>query len=112
MTMVFPGGSDLSQQDKAPFHTAPIVQEWFEEHDEEFKVLRWPQMLNSIEHLWDQNVRFTEAISRNLQDMKDLLLTSWCQKPQNTFRGLVESMPRLVGSFLVACGGPTAYVLV
>jgi len=29
------GGSDLFQQDKAPCHTAPIVQECFEDHDEE-----------------------------------------------------------------------------
>ncbi|KAK3564956.1 hypothetical protein QTP86_031112 [Hemibagrus guttatus] len=25
----------------------------------------------------------------NLQDLKDLLLTSWCQIPQHTFRDLV-----------------------
>ncbi|KAK3554624.1 hypothetical protein QTP70_029675 [Hemibagrus guttatus] len=30
----------------------------------------------------------------NLVDLKDLLLTSWCQIPQHTFRDLVESMPR------------------
>jgi len=41
MTMVFPGGSALFQQDNAPGRTAHIVQECFEEHDEEFKVLPW-----------------------------------------------------------------------
>ncbi|XP_047013707.1 chloride intracellular channel protein 5a isoform X2 [Ictalurus punctatus] len=37
-----------------------------------------------------------EALPSNLQDLKDLLLTSWCQIPQHTFRSLVESMPRRV----------------
>ena len=31
--------SGLSQQDNAPCHTAQMVWEWFEECDEEFKVL-------------------------------------------------------------------------
>jgi len=56
MSTLFPDGSGLFQQDNAPCHTAHIVQEWFEEYDEEFKVLPWDpnsQNLNPIEHLWD-----------------------------------------------------------
>ena len=34
-----------------------------------------------------------EAPPLNLQDLKDLLPTSWCQIPQHTVRGLVEFMP-------------------
>ncbi|KAK3531960.1 hypothetical protein QTP86_002242 [Hemibagrus guttatus] len=52
--------------------------------------------LNPIEHLWDvldKQVRSMEAPPRNFQDLKDLLLTSWCQIPQHTFGDLVESMP-------------------
>ena len=41
---VFPDGRDLSRQDNVPCYTAKIVQEWFERHDEEFKVLSWPLM--------------------------------------------------------------------
>ncbi|MCJ8743381.1 hypothetical protein PDJAM_G00093370 [Pangasius djambal] len=100
MATVFPNGSGLFQQDNAPCLTAKIVQEWFEEHDKEFKVLTWPPNspdLNPIEHLWDvmdKQGQSMEAPPHNLQDLKDLLLTSWCQIPQHTFRGLVESMPR------------------
>ncbi|XP_053481040.1 carcinoembryonic antigen-related cell adhesion molecule 5-like isoform X3 [Ictalurus furcatus] len=53
--------------------------------------------LNLIKHLWDvlhKQVQSMEASPCNLQDLKDLLLTSWCQIPQHTFRGLVESIPR------------------
>jgi len=76
MTVVFPSGSGLFQQDNAPCHTAHIVQEWFEEHDEEFKVLPWSPNspdFNPSEHLWDvrdQQVRSTAAPPRNLQDLK------------------------------------------
>ncbi|KAK3524375.1 hypothetical protein QTP70_028018, partial [Hemibagrus guttatus] len=65
---------------------------------------RWREMiryLNPIQHLWyvlDKQVRSMEAPPHNLQDIKDLLLTSWCQIPQHTFRDLVESMPRQLWS--------------
>ena len=39
-----------------PCYTAKIVQEWFEDHNKEFKVLPWPPNstdLNLIKHLWD-----------------------------------------------------------
>ncbi|KAF7640777.1 hypothetical protein LDENG_00015010, partial [Lucifuga dentata] len=91
-------------------HTAEIVQEWFEEHDKEFKVLTWPPNspdLNPIEHLWDvmeKQVRSMEVPPPYLQDLKDLLLKSWCQIPQDTFRGLVESMPQQVRAVLAARG--------
>ena len=51
--------------------------------------------LNPFEHLWDvleQQGLSMEAPPHSLQDLKDLLLTSWCQIPQTTFRGLVESI--------------------
>ncbi len=115
MATVIPDGSGLFQQDNVPCHTAKIVQEWFEEHYKELKVLTWPPNspeLNLIEHLWDvleKQVRSMQAPPCNLQDLKDLLLMSWCQIAHDTFRGLVESMPRRVRAVLAAQGGPTQY---
>ncbi|KAF7642467.1 hypothetical protein LDENG_00257450, partial [Lucifuga dentata] len=88
MAAVFPDGTGPFQQDNAPCHAVNIVQEWFEEHDKELQVLTWPPNspdFNPIQHLWDvleKQVRSMEALPRNFQDLKDLLLTSWCQIPQ------------------------------
>ncbi|KAK3544158.1 hypothetical protein QTP86_003944 [Hemibagrus guttatus] len=70
-------------------HKAEMVQEWFDEHNNEFEVLTWPPNspdLNPIEHLWDvldKQVRSMEATPHNLQELKDLLLTSWFQYPRD-----------------------------
>lgn len=45
-----------------------------------------------------------------LNDLNDLLLTSWSQIPQQTFRGLVESIIRLVMDVLLAKERPTHYL--
>lgn len=115
MEAVFPDGSGFFQQDDVSCHKAKTVQEWFEEHNNEFKVLTLPPNspdLNLINHLWDtldKQVQSMEAPPCNLQDLKDLLLTSWCQIPQYTFRGLVESMPERVRAALSAKGRPTQH---
>lgn len=41
------------------------------------------------------------------QDLKYLLLASWCQIPHDTFRGLVESMTQWVRAVLETRGTPT-----
>ncbi|KAK3516157.1 hypothetical protein QTP70_005397 [Hemibagrus guttatus] len=73
--------------------------------------------LNPMKHLWnalDKQVRSMEASPHNLQDLKDLLLTSWCQIPQHTFRDLVESMPRWVRAALAAkgCDEETCFLMI
>ncbi|KAK3573262.1 hypothetical protein QTP86_019240, partial [Hemibagrus guttatus] len=91
-------------QDSAPCHKAKIVQEWFDEHNKGFEVLTSNSAdLNPIGHLWnvlDKQVQSMEAPPLNLKDLQDLLLTSWCQIPQHTFRDLVESMLRWVRAVL------------
>ena len=89
--------------------------EWFEKHDKEFKVLSWPPNstdLNPIEHLWDlleKQIQSMETTPHNSQALKDLLLMSWCQIPEYTFRGLLESVHREIKAIVVAWGGPTQY---
>ena len=108
-------GSGLFQQDNAPCHKAKMVQEWFEEHNNQFEVSPWPPDspdLNPIQHLWDvlDKVQSMEAPPCNFQNLKDLLPTSWFQIPQHTFRGLVESMSGQVRAVLEAKGGPYTIV--
>ncbi len=76
METVFPGGCGLFRQDNAPCHKAKMVQEWFEENNNEFEVLTWPPNspdLYPIEHLWvmlNKQVRPMEVPPRNLQDLQ------------------------------------------
>jgi len=39
VTKMFSGGIGIFQQENAPCQTAQIAQEWFEEHDEDSKLL-------------------------------------------------------------------------
>ena len=92
-------------------HTAKIVQEWFEEHNDEFSVLIWPpdsSDLNPIEHLWDvldKQVPSIEAPPHNLQGLKDA-----ANILEHTSRGVVESMPLRVKAVLAEKGGPPTAV--
>ncbi len=73
-------------------HYKKKVQEWCEEHDKSSRsgfVLQISQI--SIWDVLDQQIWPMEARPHSLHELKDLLLMSWCQKPQDTFRGLVES---------------------
>ncbi|GFT13555.1 transposable element Tcb1 transposase [Trichonephila clavipes] len=54
MRIAFPQDDGIFQQDNARCHTAASVRAWFEEHQDEFPVLPWPENssdLNLIEHL-------------------------------------------------------------
>lgn len=113
MNSVFPDGSGYFQQDSTTCCTSDSVQEWFEEHDDEFKELTWPPDspdLNPMEQLWDvldKQIRSMNASPlTSLEELKNLLQASWSQIPQDTFRGLVESMPLRVKEVLQSRGGP------
>lgn len=91
METVFPDGRGLFLQDNASCHKA----KWFRNGlwstttslRSLFAVQNSPD-LNPITHLWDV---LNKLSNLNLQDLKDLLLTSWRQIPQHTFRGPVDS---------------------
>lgn len=55
----------------------------------------------------DKQVWFLKAPQHNLQNLKDL---SWCQTPQNTFRGLMESPPPWVRTCLQQMGAKSVLV--
>ncbi|KAG7329195.1 hypothetical protein KOW79_007369 [Hemibagrus wyckioides] len=96
---VFPNDSGFFQQNIAAYHTAKIVQEWFEEHDNEFSV----SLASNFPRSPIQSVgcpRQTHLIHGG----STLQLTLWCQIPQHTFSSLVESNPQWVITVLVAHG--------
>ncbi|KAK3562931.1 hypothetical protein QTP86_011615 [Hemibagrus guttatus] len=74
-------------QDNAPCHKAEMVQEWFDDHNNQFEVLTPPPTspdLNPIQHLWDmlyKQVPSMEAPPHNLQDLKDLICSQQCTYP-------------------------------
>ncbi|KAK3560338.1 hypothetical protein QTP86_006422 [Hemibagrus guttatus] len=76
METLFPDGCVLFQQDNAPCHKAEMVQEWFDDHNNQFEVLTPPPNspdLNPIQHLWDvldKQVRSMETPPYNLQGPK------------------------------------------
>lgn len=94
--MIFPHGFGLFRQDNATCHKAKMDQGWFEKN--EFEVLKWPPnfpVLNSIK------------ASLGYVGKQEMDPVTSCQKPQQTFRGLVESLPWLIRAVLAAKGGPT-----
>ncbi|KAK3567781.1 hypothetical protein QTP86_026451, partial [Hemibagrus guttatus] len=76
METLFPDGCGLFQQDNAPCHKAEMVQEWFDDHNNQFEELTPPPNspdLNPIQHLWDvldKQVRSMEAITSQLTGLK------------------------------------------
>lgn len=104
MAAVFPDGSGLFQQDFN--HTADVVQDWFQEHEDEFKVLPWPpgspdiSLMGQLWEVLEEQFRSMEPGTvrpeQDTQDLEELLLAAWCGIPQRTFRALVEAMPQRV----------------
>nr|KAF6341537.1 hypothetical protein mMyoMyo1_011953 [Myotis myotis] len=115
MLMVYPNGYGFFQQNNAPCHCARIVQEWFQEHEGDFTLLRWPPQspdLNPIEHLWDEVKRAIRQLvpqPSNLTELDSAIHQAWCQISRITFQHLVESMPRRIVVVLKAKGGPMKY---
>ncbi|GFU68105.1 transposable element Tc3 transposase [Trichonephila clavipes] len=115
MRIVFPQYDGIFQQDNARCHTAASVRAWFEEHQDEFTVLRWPANspdLNPIEHLWDhldQVVRAMDPQPRNLAQLATALESAWLNISENTFRDLSDSLPARLAEVRSAKGGYSGF---
>ncbi len=115
MTTVYPSSDGYFQQDNAPRHKAPIISDWFLEHDNEFTLLKWPPQspdLNPMEHLWDvveREIHIMDVQPTNLQQLRDAVMSIWTKICEECFQHLVESMPRRIKAVLKAKGGPTRY---
>ena len=114
MVAVYPSVNGFLQQDNAPYHKARIGQEWFHEHDSEFSLLRWRPVhspdLNPIEHLWDEMeraIRSRDPLPANLTQLWEALESTSTNIPVESFRHLVESIPRRIEAVLLAKGGAT-----
>ncbi|GFW15043.1 transposable element Tcb1 transposase [Trichonephila clavipes] len=113
------GGSIMDdgifQQDNARCHTAASVRAWFEEHQDEFTVIPLPANspeLNPIEHLWyhlDRVVRAMDPQPRNLGQLATALESAWLIIPENTFRGLSDSLPARLAAVHSAKGGYSGF---
>nr|KAF6300583.1 hypothetical protein mMyoMyo1_009057 [Myotis myotis] len=115
MLMAYPNGNGFFQQDNAPCHGAHVVQEWSQEHEGDFTLLRCPPQspdLNPIEHLWDKVKRAIRQLvpqPSNLTELDSASRQAWYQIPRITFQHLVESMSRRITAVLKAKGVPTKY---
>lgn len=112
---LFPNGDAVYQDDKAPIHTAHIVQDWFCEHEDDLSHLPWPPQspdLNIIEPLWstlERKVRDRYPPPSSLPELATVLQEEWYQIPLKTIQDLYLSIPRRLQAVLNANGFPTPY---
>lgn len=112
---LFPNGDAVFQDDRAPVHTAHIVQDWFCEHEDELSHLPWPPQspdLNIIEPLWstlERKVRDRYPPPSSLPDLASILQEEWYKIPLQTIQDLYLSIPRRLEAVLKANGFPTPY---
>lgn len=112
---LFPNGDGVFQDDKAPVHTAHIVQDWFSEHEDDLSHLPWPPQspdLNIIEPLWstlERKVRSRYPPPTSLSELATVLQEEWYNIPLANIQELYLSIPRRLQAVLDANGFPTPY---
>lgn len=112
---LFPNGDGVFQDDKAPVHTAHIVQDWFAEHEDEVSHLPWPPQspdINIIEPLWatlEKKVRDRYPPPSSLSELATVLQEEWNKIPLASLHELYLSIPRRLQAVLTANGFPTPY---
>lgn len=112
---LFPKGDAFYQDDKAPVHTARIVQDWFSQHEGEVSHLPWPPQspdINIIEPLWsvlERNLRARYPPPSSLKELAIVLHEEWYKIPLQIIQDLYLSIPRRLQAVLQAKGYPTPY---
>lgn len=112
---LFPNGNAVYQDDRAPIHTARIVQDWFCEHEKDLSHLPWPPQspdLNIIEPLWstlERKVRDRYPPPSSLTELATVLQEEWYKIPLKTIQDLYLSIPDRIQAVLNANGCPTRY---
>lgn len=113
--VLFPNSRPVFQDDNAPIHTAGIVKDWFDEHEDELQHLVWPPQspdLNIIEPLWgilESKLRSRFPPPKTISELVTCLQEEWFSIPITVVHDLYLSIPRRLQSVLDAKGGPTPY---
>jgi len=111
----FPEGDGVFQDDSARIHRAPIVNNWFQEHDDSVEHLNWPPQspdLNPIENMWaviDKSLRSNSNLPSSLVDLAEKLMLLWPKIRVQKLHDLVQSMPKRMQAVIRAKSGPTKY---
>ncbi|GBO31700.1 Transposable element Tcb1 transposase [Araneus ventricosus] len=109
----FGEGPFLFQYDRAPVHTARVVQSWFD--DMNVEELDWPAQspdLNPIEHLWDElehKIRSRPKRATSLTELTAFLAEEWRAIPAGKYQKLIDSLPHRIAAVIAAKVGPTSY---
>ena len=100
-------------QGNAPPHTARDTAAFLDQQDVE--VMDWPARIlgmNPIEHVWDRMsvwIRDMDEPPCTVAERNNAVRQAWAAVRPGSVRTLVESMPRLVRTLLIARGGHTRY---
>jgi len=107
------GENFLLMHDNARPHVATLVSEYLESHG--IETMDWPARspdLNPIEHAWDmlgRRIQRRQPAPTTVRELEVALVEEWESIPQDSFRNLIQSMPRRLQECIQARGGHTSY---
>jgi len=93
MATMYPSSDGYFQQDNAPCHKAPLISNWFLEHDNEFTVLKWPsqsQLNRASLGCGGTGASCPGCASTNLHQLQDAILSIWTNISEECFQHLLN----------------------
>ena len=103
----------LLMHDNARPHIATVVREYLESLG--IEAMDWPARspdLNPIEHAWDmlgRRIQRRQPAPTTVRELEVALVEEWESIPQDSFRILIQSMPRRLQECIQGRGGHTSY---